>query len=316
MAEVPRKATPVAESDVVRLLPGAFADAGLPLTREAARLFLGLVFLENKRGAGLYNHNWGNLAAGATWKGDLWRPEWYRQSDIDAMPEGTRKTRLQDLHNRMGRDVPSAFRAYPTSDAGLKAFAALFRAQRYAVLLEAANTGKPAEFAAAVKASGYTPDLDVVAHTASYTALVREFERADYFLDLPSSAPSAGSTLPVAAVPAVLSLSELSKLGGIYVPLAFEGNPEGSIHVARLKCAFKLQELEAIGEPNHAGALLDVRAKIGGKLYSCLPGEAAVPVRVFTPARTLWLPRMAPGDEIAIYVGGSVAAFVGWGEVD
>jgi len=312
MAEVPRKATPVTEADAVRLLPGAFAAAGLPLTRGAARLFLGLVFLENKRGAAIFNHNWGNLAAGASWKGDVWRPEWYRQSDIDAMPAGVRRTRLQDLHDRMGVNVPSQFRSYPTSDAGLKAFASLFKAERYEGLVSAAKSGSPAAFAAAVKSSGYTPDLDVPAHTASYTALVREFEAAEYFRDLPEAPvpSSAAEPLTLADLCARAGLS-----GGLYVPLGFEPNLQGSIHLARLRCPFRLRELEALGVAA-AGAVLDVRAKIGGKLYSCLPNEYAVPASVFLTRKHFELPRMAAGDEIAIYVSGNVAAFVGWGDVE
>lgn len=319
MADVPRKATPVAAGDVVRLLPAAFAAAGHALNREAAWLFLGLVFLENKRGASLFNHNWGNLAAGASWKGDVWRPEWYRQSDIDALPPGDRKTRLQDLHNRMGVDVPSGFRAYPTSEAGLKAFASLFKVERYQGLMAAALSGSPSAFAAAIKSSGYTPDLNVPQHTASYAALLREFERAGYFAELPSGKPESAAPAP-AALTLADWLASPGTCGGAYVPLAFEATAEGAIHLARLLFPFRLRQLEVLSADDVTltrGAILDVRVKTGGKVYSCLGSDAAVlPLRVFSTPKAFELPRLAAGDEIAIYVSGSAAGFVGWGDVE
>lgn len=300
MAEVPRKATPVAQADVVRQLPPAFELAGVPLNRAAARLFLALVFLENKRGTAIFNHNWGNLAAGQSWQGDVWRPEWYRQSDIDALPPGDRKARLQVLHDRMGTDVPSAFRSYPTSSDGLRAFANLFKAKRYEPLVAVALTGDPGGFAAALRSSGYTPDLNVAEHAASYKALLREFERAGYFGELPESgsAPAAVGVIAESA----------------YVPLGFESTADGAIHLAKPRCAFKVRELQALNALGN-GVILDIRLRRKGKLETCLASDDAVPARIFGEPRRLELPVMLEGDELAIYVSGSVSAFVAWGQV-
>lgn len=306
MAEVPRKATPVTQAEVVRLLPGAFAAAGLALTREAAWLFLGLVFLENKRGAGIYNHNWGNLAAGATWAGDLWRPEWYRQVDVDALPAGDRKTRLQGLHDRMGKDVPAAFRAYGSSDEGLRAFASLFKLDRYVPLVSAASAGSAAAFAAAIKLTGYTPDLNVTEQTASYEALQREFARSEYFPELPAK-----PTLPSTAAPAA-PLELIPGRG--YVPMAFEALAAGALHVAKPRCRFLIRELQAFNALGNA-VVLDVRAKIRGVSYTCIPSDDPIQARVFVEARRFELPGLSPGDELAIYVAGTVSAFVAWGEI-
>ena len=327
MAEVPRIATPVAESDVVRQLPGAFNAVGIPLTQAMARLFLGLVFLENGRGAKLFNNNWGNLAAGSSWKGDIWRPDWWSQAKIDARTDGAEKTRLQDLHNRMTNpgNVPGAFRSYRTSAEGLQAFAQLFTADRYRPLLAAAATGQPAAFAAAVKSSGYTPDLNVAAHTASYAALLNEFDHAQQFAALPKTVGGVPSNAQLAGgfAMALLPLFFCSPRGNDgervpanhWAPLAFQPNGERTVHVAVSRVAFRLRKLQALNALGDA-VILDMRVKrTDGQSFSCLTSETALPARVLLDAPRFELPELGAGDELAIFVSGTVSNFVGWGEV-
>lgn len=333
MAEVPRTRTAQSEQQIVAALPAAFAAAGAQLNRDAARLLLGQIYLETGRGQNLFNNNWGNLAAGPTWKGDIWRPPWYLQSDIDALPTETaeqraRKAELQNRHDRMSKDVPSAFRAYPTAQAGLLAYADLLTGKRYVPLLNAAFGGSPARFAEQIKATGYTPTLDVPAHTKTFERLYSEAVKAGHFSELAElprvweglglgtkTAVVATGAGALVALPLFFSLSRVA-VGGAegYVPLGFVPNEARSLFVARLVGPpFRMRELQAI-RALPASRVLDVTVDRGGKLYTCLP-YGAVPAMAFHDAARFEPGRFEPEDVISIQVEGTVSDFIAWGEV-
>jgi hypothetical protein len=170
MAEVPTEVTPVPANEGTALMVTALREREGELAPRVAQHLLSLVWIETGRGTKMLNWNWGNLSG--AYKGNFWRPPWYR---IDA----SSSARMKYLHQRMleGK-APDRFKAYPTKIEGLLDFVALmYNKPRYAPMLEAARKGDTRAFADAVHDTGYCPDDECRGERtiASYTKLTNKF---------------------------------------------------------------------------------------------------------------------------------------------
>jgi len=145
--------TPLAPSETARVLVASYERLlGRRPTRPLAELLLAHIWLENRRGSAIFEHDWGNITAGASWTGPIWRPPWY-----DPPPDAP--ARILRLHELMLQGkAPSAFRSYPSHDVGSTAYLRLVHGARYRPLITAAASGDVAAFARAVHDTGYCPD--------------------------------------------------------------------------------------------------------------------------------------------------------------
>lgn len=135
------------------------------LSRQSATLLLALIWVETGRG-NVVQHNVGNLTAGASWTGAVWRPPWFELKP-DASP------RLQTLHALMLQGkAPSAFRAYETSEAGFRDFANVLNRQ-FPEVLAAATTGSADQLVNALKRR-YSADYGK-SHVQTFQRLQAEF---------------------------------------------------------------------------------------------------------------------------------------------
>ena len=186
MGEVPTEVTPVAAHEATALMVTALREKEGELAPRVAQHFLSLSWIETGRGRKMLNHNWGNLSG--AYRGDFWRPSWYRVTP--SSPQ-----RLRVLHERMlAGKAPSKFRAYPTRVAGLEDFIRLLYLPRYAPMLTAARKGATRAFADAVHDTGYCPDEECRGSRTigSYRKLTNAFAP---LLGLPKR-PSPGSAGP------------------------------------------------------------------------------------------------------------------------
>jgi hypothetical protein len=162
MLEVPRTVTPLALGAIRPLIEAAFAGLGRPLSALEAVNFAALVAIETARGQSVQNGNVGNITAGPTYTGPVWRPPWFQD---EAHP----------LHAVMlAGKAPSAFRAYDSLAAGAKDFAQLLLSEKYAPLVRAANQPSADVFRVALS-ERYSPDYKNPKSTATLEALQREF---------------------------------------------------------------------------------------------------------------------------------------------
>jgi hypothetical protein len=196
MPEVAKVATSPSEDLAVKAITNQVLPALGVLTQEAGRLLLAHVWLETARGKSMFNNNWGNITAGPSWLGDFWRPPWFNKAEVDALPDGERKTRMLALHQAMveGR-APQKFRAYSTMKQGLDDYVARLN-REFKGLVEALKTGRPEDFADAIRSTGYNKDADP-STADSLRSLMREFEKKGYFSQFPKAkAPVASSLAP------------------------------------------------------------------------------------------------------------------------
>lgn len=175
MPEVARISTPLLVGQAAAELVTALRAAGEEPSREEAELLLAQLWLETARGSACNNHNPGNLTKGNT--ADFFRPAWFT---VDA----TSSPHLVALHTAMlAGQAPSAFASYPTFARGFADYVRELQHQ-FPSLLEAARTGDPQAFGAAIKTSHYAPDAQPGTGN-SVASLVREFRAAGVFRDLP-----------------------------------------------------------------------------------------------------------------------------------
>lgn len=115
---VARTATPVSQASFPGLIEAAFQAEGAPL-RGIQRMMLSvLASIETARGRSMMNHNAGNISAGPSYEGTVWRPPWFDATEASTDP------RLQRLHEAMlAGQAPSAFRSYATPEEGARDFA-------------------------------------------------------------------------------------------------------------------------------------------------------------------------------------------------
>jgi hypothetical protein len=120
-------------------------------------------------GRGQKMHNWspGNLSAGPSYQGDIWRPSWYKLTS-------TSSARDKALNAAMLRnEVPSAFRAYGSLSEGLADYLRLLQTERYKPLWAAFGTADDATIVRQLHDTGYSPDYGP-AHVATFQALRSE----------------------------------------------------------------------------------------------------------------------------------------------
>jgi hypothetical protein len=156
MAEVPRRATPLAETELGGRLLEAWRSTGLPLLpRAGLELLLALLFIENGRGRSIIQHNWGNLSSRARETDTYWRPPWFDAAEVAAIADPAKRERMQAIHERMvaGRE-PKAFEAHPSHEAGARRWIKRLH-ERFGGLVDAAATGDALAFAKAYGESGY-----------------------------------------------------------------------------------------------------------------------------------------------------------------
>jgi len=197
MQVVPAVKTPLSAQQARDALTAAFPG----LDRETAALLLALVWVETGRG-GLMNFNAGNISAGASYPGNVWRPPWF---EINA--QTAQHPELVALHLRMKKgEAPSAFRAYGSAAEGFGDFVRVLQRQFQSVLA-AASTGDPAEMVRALHDSGYSKDYNA-RHIGTFADLRSFF--APLVASLPagsSTAAGAGLGLALVAVAGLVALN-------------------------------------------------------------------------------------------------------------
>ena len=181
MPAVPRQNTPLTADETAPLFLEAWGDR--PLTQVQAEYLLGLIWNENRKGAAIQNFNWGNLSVSDKSSDNFWRPPWFDSDEIAALPDGARKTNLEEKHELMlNGQAPRAFRAFESHDEGARAWVDALE-RRFPDIPRAAATGNATRFANAVADSGYCKACRGLAK--SYQSLAREVQQHNYFPGLP-----------------------------------------------------------------------------------------------------------------------------------
>lgn len=142
----------------------------------------------------MWRFNWGNITAGNSWTGPVWRPSWF-----ELTPDSS--VRDQDLHEQMlAGKAPSAFRAYLSHQAGARDYVRILN-NRFQAILAAAETGDPALFAEAVRTSRYCPDCGA-GFEQSVRAIQAQIQTAGWFSGLPLPSMLVASKRSIFAVAA------------------------------------------------------------------------------------------------------------------
>lgn len=217
MPEVPKVATPPGEDLAVKAIAAQVLPSIGAMTQEAGRLILAQVWLETGRGESMFNNNWGNITAGSSWLGDYWRPPWFNKTEVDALPDGARKTKLLALHQQMleGK-APQKFRAYSSMSEGLRDYIARLNREFHAIV-DAAKTGSPDAYADAIRSSGYNRDADP-STADSLRSLMHEFERKGYFSNFPKAQAPVVSSSGLSSSPSLEPSSSAHSGQSVLVP--------------------------------------------------------------------------------------------------
>lgn len=148
---VPRKQTPIPFQRIPGVIEHAFATIQRPITATQRANLSVLVGIETGRGKAVQNWNLGNITASVNYSGAAWRPPWFELADAMG------NARLERLHAEMlaGR-APSAFRAYPSLEAGAADFARVL-VHSFPEVLEGAKSSDPEAFRRAL-AKKYSHD--------------------------------------------------------------------------------------------------------------------------------------------------------------
>lgn len=155
-------------------------------SREVAELLLAQVANETAWSKSMWRFNWGNITAGSVWTGAVWRPSWYELTPSSSAKE-------QRLHaDMLAGKAPNAFRAYLSHAAGSSDYVRMVLS-RFPSIVEAAKTGDPIYFAAAVRTSNYCPDCNV-GFAQSIRTLQSQIRAAGWFAHLPSASGGASTT--------------------------------------------------------------------------------------------------------------------------
>lgn len=190
---VPMKTTPVSSAQVAAAFIPAYKkifgeDAG-PV---AGPMLLSLAWIETARGTSMQNYNVGNITAGKTYSGAKWEPPWVNVTDASS-------ARNKALHEQMVKGLaPSAFRSYPTLDAGMEDFLRQLKST-FQEVIAAAKTGDPDKFRVALSRK-YSGDYKNTKSTATFVQLQKDF--VSFFKSTPGmiAAGSAGLILLAGAV--------------------------------------------------------------------------------------------------------------------
>jgi hypothetical protein len=184
MIVVPRLSTPVGLEALPDLIEAAFNVLGRRITPQQRVNLAALAAIETSRGKSVQNGNVGNISAGPSFSGPVWRPPWF---EVDA----SSPPRMLELNRAMleGR-APSAFRAYDSVQAGAVDFARLLLSTPYAPLMRAAN-GNDVDAFRRELAQRYSADYKNAAATRTLEQLRAE---------LGGAAPGAGGALALVAL--------------------------------------------------------------------------------------------------------------------
>lgn len=192
-------------ADVLRAVRAGFVAV---LHREPSRRerewTLAQIWLETAQGSALWQHNVGNITAGPSWQGDIWRPNWFEEPGPDA------SERTRELHRLMleGR-APSAFRAYPSLEAGAADYVRQLD-RSFPELLRAMGSGSALTVARAVRDSAYDPSTQPESAARGFEAMRTQLRAQGVF---GGAAPSGrgggggGGVLGVAALAALAAMS-------------------------------------------------------------------------------------------------------------
>lgn len=167
MIVVPRLSTPVGMQALPDLVEAAFHVLGTRLTPTQKVNLGALVAIETNRGRSIQNGNLGNLSAGASFSGPVWRPPWF-----EVTPASSARDLALNQAMHEGR-APSAFRAYDSVQQGAVDFARFLLGRAYAPILEAANGNDADAFRRAIAAS-YSGDYKNAAVTRTLEKLRAE----------------------------------------------------------------------------------------------------------------------------------------------
>jgi hypothetical protein len=167
MIVVPRLPTPVGMEALPDLIEAAFHVLGTRITPTQRANLGALVALETSRGRAIFNGNVGNISAGQSYAGPVWRPPWFEVTDASSARELALNQAMRE-----GR-APSAFRAYDSVQQGVLDFARLLLGQAYAPLLRAAN-GNDVDAFRRELAARYSPDYSNTAATRNLEKLRAE----------------------------------------------------------------------------------------------------------------------------------------------
>jgi hypothetical protein len=126
-----------------------------------------LVAIETARGRAVKNGNLGNISAGESFPGPVWRPPWF-----ELTPESTERDRTLHAAMLAGR-APRAFRAYGSVQEGARDFARFLLKPAYAPLMRAASSADVDAFRLAI-ASLYSSDYKNTAGTRTLEQLRAE----------------------------------------------------------------------------------------------------------------------------------------------
>lgn len=131
---VPRTATPLSEPDMAAMfaLGHELATGRKAGSRRFLETALGIIGVENADGRAFIQHNWGNISCWPDSPGPKWE------------------------HPVPQEGQPATFRAYPSHDAGVRAWWRLmYRDPGHRRALEAAALGRPVQMVRALYASHY-----------------------------------------------------------------------------------------------------------------------------------------------------------------
>jgi hypothetical protein len=176
MHEVKRVSTPFTADEVAPLIVDGLRQMTQEPYADQCALLLAQMMLETANGSACFNHNPGNMSAAASYSGEIYRPVWY---EVDA----TSPARIVELHKQMLKGkAPSAFRSYPTLEAGTRDHFSML-GHVFPMLLAASRTADPLKFSEAIRSSNYTPGINVTEVAHSLEQLQRKHLRL--FPDLP-----------------------------------------------------------------------------------------------------------------------------------
>jgi hypothetical protein len=179
MVVVPRLTTPLPLELIPDLIEGAFHVLGTRLTPAQKVNLTSLVAVETDRGKSIQNGNLGNISAGPSYTGRVWRPPWFEVDD--SSPPSMLALNKKMLDGK----APSAFRAYESIQVGAVDFARLLLSPPYAPLLRAAD-GNDVDAFRRELARRYSPDYENAAVTRTLEKLRAE---------LGAASPGAGGAL-------------------------------------------------------------------------------------------------------------------------
>jgi hypothetical protein len=193
MVVVPRLTTPLPLELIPDLIEGAFHVLGTRITPAQKVNLTCLVAVETDRGKSIQNGNLGNISAGESYSGRVWRPPWFEVNESSAPSMLALNKKMLD-----GK-APSAFRAYESIQVGAVDFARLLLSPPYAALMRAAD-GSDVDAFRRELARRYSSDYDNAAVTRTLEKLRAE---------LGAASPGAGGAL--ALVVFLLSVAWLGR---------------------------------------------------------------------------------------------------------